>query len=390
MAHVDPKQSVRDWTQREHPALIELSHRIHANPELQFAETLASGWVAEWLEDAGFDVQRGVGGLSTAVAGYFGPGPLNVAILAEYDALPEVGHACGHNVIAATALGAGVALAGVAEQLGLRVVVLGTPAEEGGGGKIRLIEAGILESVHLALMTHPGPTDLLEPEVLAAQSFDIAYHGRPAHAAAFPERGINAADAMVVAQVAVGLLRQALRPTERVHGIVTSGGEAPNIIPAETRARYMIRAATLDELDGLRQRVLRCFEAGAVASGARLEVTQQVAYAEMRHDRELSALYLANATALGRSFDAAEDRLELTRFSTDMGNVSLVVPSIHPVIGIDSAPAVNHQPEFTAATITPAADRAILDGAIALAWTVVDVALDDRLRRRLLDGHPPG
>jgi amidohydrolase len=269
-------------------------------------------------------------------------------------------------------------------------VVLGTPAEEGGGGKIRLIEAGTFDGVHMALMTHPGPTDLLEPEVLAAQSFDIAYHGRPAHAAAFPERGINAADAMVVAQVAVGLLRQALRPTERVHGIVTSGGEAPNIIPAETRARFMIRAATLDELDGLRQRVLRCFEAGAVASGARLEVTQQVAYAEMRHDRDLSALYLANATALGRSFDTGEDRLELNRFSTDMGNVSLVVPSIHPVIGIDSDPAVNHQPEFTAATITPAADRAILDGAIALAWTVVDVALDDRLRRRLLDGHPPG
>jgi amidohydrolase len=328
-----------------------------------------------------------VGGLDTAVAGHFGPGPLRVALLVEYDALPEVGHACGHNVIAATSIGAGVALAGVADKLGLRVTVLGTPAEEGGGGKVKLIDAGAFEGLHMALMTHPGPNDLLEPEVLAAQSLDISYHGRPAHAASFPERGINAADALVVAQVAIGLLRQALRPTERVHGIVTGGGEAPNIIPAETTARFMIRSATLDGLSELRERVLRCFEAGALASGARLEVEQRVAYAEMRHDAQLSALYQANAVALGRSFESGPDRLDLTRFSTDMGNVSLILPAIHPIVGIDSAPAVNHQPEFTAATVTAAADRAILDGAIALAWTVVDAALSDEVRQRLMDGH---
>jgi amidohydrolase len=387
MEHLDLKQVVRERAERAHPALVGLSHWIHANPELQFAERLASGWVAEWLEKASFEVERGVGGLDTAVAGRFGPGPLNVAILAEYDALPEVGHACGHNVIAATALGAAVGLAGVAEQLGLRVTLLGTPAEEGGGGKVRLIEAGTFDGVHMALMTHPGPSDLLEPEVLAAQTLDISYEGRPAHAAAFPEKGINAADALVVAQVALALLRQALRPTERLHGIVTGGGEAPNIIPAHTTARYMIRAATLDELGELRERVLRCFEAGALASGASLHVEQRVAYAEMRHDSDLSARYHANAVALGRSFEGGREGLQLNRFSTDMGNVSLIVPAIHPVIGIDSAPAVNHQPEFTAATVTPAADQAILDGAVALAWTVVDAALDDELRGRLLDGR---
>ncbi len=385
----EAKQIVRERAERAHPALVGLSRWIHANPELQFEETLACGWVAEWLEKASFEVERGVGGLETAVAGHFGPGPLNIAMLAEYDALPEVGHACGHNVIAATAVGAGVALAGVAEQLGLRVTVLGTPAEEGGGGKIRMIDAGIFDGVHAALMTHPGPTDLLLPDVLAAQSIDVTYRGRPAHAGAFPEKGINAADVIVVAQVAIGLLRQQIVATQRIHGIVMSGGEAPNIIPAETRGRFMVRAASLDELDTLRTRVLRCFEAGATASGATLEIEQRPAYAEMRHDLELVRLYEENARALGRSFEAppvvaGEERYELNRFSTDMGNVSLVVPAIHPVIGIDSAPAVNHQPEFTAAAATEAADRAILDGAIALAWTAVDAAVDERVRSRLL------
>ena len=380
------RDAVRERALRAHSALVGLSHWIHANPELGFAETLASGWVAEWLEKAGFEVERGMAGMDTAVAGHFGTGPLNVALIAEYDALPDVGHACGHNVICATALGAGVALAGVAEQLGLRVSVIGTPAEEGGAGKVRLLDAGYFDGVHAALMTHPGPTDLLEPEVLAAQSLDFTYRGRAAHAAAFPEKGVNAGDALVVAQVAIGLLRQSLRPTDRVHGIVTHGGEAPNIIPAETRAHYMVRAASLDDLAVLRERVTRCFEAGAMASGAKLELESRIAYAEMRHDPDLARLYERNAAQLGRSFERLPDALELNRFSTDMGNLSLVIPSIHPVIGIDSGPAVNHQPEFTAAAATEAADRAILDGAIALAWTAVDAASDDGLRARLLRG----
>jgi amidohydrolase len=382
----DPRETARQRVGRAHEALVGLSHWIHANPELGYQETLAAGWVAEWAEKAGFAVARGAGGLATAVVGTIGPGPLNVALLAEYDALPEVGHACGHNVIAASSIGAAIALAAVADELGLRVSLIGTPAEEGGAGKVELIKAGVFDGVHCALMVHPGPSDVLAPEVLAAQSLDVAYTGRSAHAGAFPERGINAGDALVVAQVAIALLRQALLPTDRVHGIVSVGGEAANIIPARTEAKYMVRAATVARLDEVRARVRSCFEAGAVASGATLEISEHAIYADMRYDADLNELYRANAAALGRSFADPGDQTVplLTRFSTDMGNVSYVVPAIHPIIGIDSAPAVNHQPEFAAATIMPAADQAIFDGALALAWTVIDAARDERIRDRLL------
>jgi metal-dependent amidase/aminoacylase/carboxypeptidase family protein len=239
------------------------------------------------------------------------------------------------------------------------------------------------------LMVHPGPSDQLLPEVLAAQSLDISYTGLPSHAGAFPERGINAADAMVVAEVAIGLLRQALLPTDRVHGIVTVGGEAMNIIPARTEGIWMIRAASVQRLEELRARVLRCFEAGATASGAALGVNEHTVYADMIHDQDLSRLYRSNAEALGRMFvdgggPLDPTVLQMTRFSTDMGNVSYAMPAIHPIIGIESAPAVNHQPEFTAAAASEAADRAIFDGAVALAWTAIDAAADDDIRSRLL------
>ena len=376
------RRVARQRAEDAHPSLVGLSHRIHDNPELGFAETKTSGWLVDLLESAGLEVERGVGGLPTAFAAHFGPGPLRVALMAEYDALPEVGHACGHNVIATAAAGAGIALAGVAETLGLQVSVVGTPAEEGGAGKELLLRAGVFDGINLALMVHPGPNDLLEPRVLAARSLLVTYRGRPAHAAAFPERGINAADALVVAQVAIGLLRQALPVSQRVHGVVTGGGEAPNIIPSLTSAHFMIRAETIEELAELEARVRRCFEAGATASGAELEIEAQIAYAELRSDADLLARYRANAEELGRSFDAAGPHM--TNFSSDAGNVSRVIPTIHPIIGIDSAPAVNHQPEFAAAAITPAADRAILDGALALAWTAIDGACDEKLRARLL------
>ena len=387
----DPKEIARERVERAHEALIGLSHWIQSNPELGHQETLAVGWLVEWLEKAGFSVEQGVAGLETAFVGRYGSGPLHVAIIAEYDALPIVGHACGHNIISATAIGAGVALAAVADQLGMRVDVIGTPAEEGGGGKIVMIDAGVFADEHCALMAHPGPSDLLLPEVLAAETIEVTYTGRTAHAGSFPERGINAADALVVAQVALGLLRQSLIASDRVHGIVTSGGEASNIIPARTTAEWMIRATTVARLEEVREKVLRCFEAGALASGAELEVNRRPVYADMRHDPDLTAFYKANLEALGRSFDepseGGPERLEMNRFSTDMGNVSYVTPSIHPILGIDSAPAVNHQPEFTAATVTPAADQAIFDGALALAWTVIDAAQDPEVRDRLMRGQ---
>jgi amidohydrolase len=385
MPQNDLKALARERAQRAHSALVELSHWIHDHPEVGDQETLASGVVADWLDKSGFEVERKVGGVPTAVRGSFGSGPLHVALLAEYDALPEVGHACGHNVIAATAMGAGVALAGVADQIGLKVSVFGTPAEEGGGGKIRLLDAGAFDGVHCALMIHPGPSDLLEPQVLAAEQLQVAYHGKNAHAAAFPERGVNAADALVIAQVAIGLLRQRLKATDRVHGIVTRGGEAPNVIPERTEASLMFRAASPADMDDLREQVLLCLQAGATASGARLEVHSKPAYREMRHDIALADLYQLHAESLGRSF-GPDGKLAFTNFSSDIGNVSQVIPSIHPIIGIDSGQAVNHQPEFAAATVTAAADRAILDGSIALAWTAIDAATRQELRDRLLAG----
>lgn len=364
--------------------LIELSHLVHGHPEIAFEEVMASGWVADRLDSAGFEVTRSLGGLPTAVAGAFGSGPLHVAVIAEYDALPGVGHACGHNIICAAAVGAALGLAAIAGEAGLRVSLIGTPAEEGGGGKIRLLEEGAFSGVHAAMMVHPAPRDTLDPLILAAQTLEIAYAGREAHAAGAPELGINAADAFVVAQVGIGLLRQHLPPMTRVHGIVDNGGEAPNIVPAHTSGRFMVRARTTDELETLRHRVVACFEAGALATGARLEVKPRVRYAHLQQDSQMIERYRVNAEALGRRFYPFAES-GLGPVSTDMGDVSLALPSIHPMIGIDSLPAVNHQPEFTAAAASRAGDQAVIDGAVAMAWTAVDLALTDPLRERLIE-----
>jgi amidohydrolase len=377
------KQVAREKVAAALPSLVDLSHRLYANPELNFEEVKSAGWITDWLESAGFTVERGIADLPTAFRATMGNGPLKVAFIAEYDALPDVGHACGHNIIATSSLGAAVGLAAVADEAGVTVSVIGTPAEEGGGGKIVMVEKGVFDDVDCALMIHPGPADVLEPEVLAAQSIDVIYTGVPSHAGAAPEKGINAADALVVAQVALGLLRQSLLPTDRVHGIVTSGGEAVNIIPARTTAHWMVRAATVERLDELRAMVIRCFEAGGVASGAKMEIKEFPVYADMRHDPDLVALYQANAEALGRAFGGTTT---FTRFSTDQGNVSYVTPSIHPILDIACAPAVNHQPEFAAATVAPGGDKAILDGALALAWTAIDAATNENIRARLRGG----
>jgi len=230
-------------------------------------------------------------------------------------------------------------------------------------------------------MVHPGPLDVALPKIIAAALFNVRYTGKEAHAAAFPELGINAADALTVAQVAIGLLRQHLRTSDRIHGITTKGGDAPNVIPAHTAANYIVRAETLEQLGALAPRVFRCFEAGALATGAQMELEGgDKPYAEMLHHTALSLLYRQNAEALGRQF------VDMTQAagSTDMGNISLELPAIHPMIGINSMPAVNHQPEFTAHCATPDADQAMLDGALAMAWTAIDAATDDTLRTSLL------
>ena len=389
---MDAKAGARERLEAARDSLVGLSHRIHAHPELGWEEEKSSAWVADALDGAGFKVQRGVCDLPTAVLARAGSGPLHIAFCAEYDCLPGIGHACGHNIIAAIGVGAAIAAASVADEAGLTISLLGTPAEEvcNAGGKVLMLERGAFEGVHAAMMVHPAPADMAAPPIIAAAMFEVFYTGKEAHASAFPERGVNAADALTVAQTAIGLLRQHIRPSDRIHGIVTRGGEAPNIVPAHTAAKYFVRAETLDKLDSLMPRVHRCFEAGALATGCTVEITGgDRPYAQMLHDRELVALYRRNAEALGRALrdsPAAGGGMDLSRAagSTDMGNVSLKLPAIHPMIGINSLPAVNHQPEFTRHGVSADADRAIFDGALAMAWTAIDAAADKAVRDRLL------
>jgi amidohydrolase len=384
---MDAKTGARERFTAAQESIIALSHRIHANPELGFEEEKAATWLAEILSQAGFAVEKGICDLPTAFVARAGKGPLHLAICAEYDCLPGIGHACGHNIIAAIAAGAGIAAAKVVDEIGLTISVIGTPAEEVGdaGGKILLLERGAFQGVHGAMMVHPAPVDLMEMSIIAASMFEVRYTGKEAHASAFPELGINAADALTVAQTAIGLLRQHIRSTDRIHGIITKGGDAPNVVPAHTAARYIVRAKTLAELDDIRAKVLRCFEAGAVATGAKLEIIGgQKPYAEMHQDSDMAAVYQRNAEALGRKFPEPSPNMRRAAGSTDMGNVSLMLPSIHPMIGINSLPAVNHQPEFTAHCATAVADQAVVDGALATAWTAIDLATDAHMRARLL------
>ncbi|MEZ5412582.1 MAG: amidohydrolase [Acidimicrobiales bacterium] len=363
-------------------ALVELSHLVWAHPEVAFEERQAADWTADALATGGFDVTMGVGDLPTAYTATYGTGDLEVAVCVELDALPGIGHACGHNIIAAAGVGAGLGLRAVADDLGLRIRVVGTPAEELGGGKILLLERGVFDGTHLAMMVHPSPVEGDAFATLAVAQCDVHYRGRTAHASVSPHLGVNAADAITVAQVALGLLRQHLDRGDQVHGIVTTGGEAANIVPGYASARYFWRAPSLEALARLEPRVLACFEAGAVATGATLELEQlTLPYSEFDTDTEIAALYRANAESLGRTFGP---RAGGAAGSTDMANLSLLMPTIHPMLGLDSLPAVNHQPEFADFCRTPTADQALIDGARAMAATVVDAALTPAVRQRLM------
>jgi len=355
--------------------LIALSELLHAHPETAWEEHRSARWVAESLDEAGFTVTPGYLGLETAFLATYGSGPFRLGLCAEYDALPGLGHACGHNLISAIAVGAARALAPLADAVGLTIEVYGTPAEEGGGGKIELLERGAFAGLDLAMMAHPAPVDVAEAEPFAVSHSHITYQGKAAHAAAYPEQGINAADAFTIAQVAIGLLRQQLPPTVRVHGVMTNGGEAPNAIPARTEGRWYVRAESLAQLAETEEKVWRCFQAGSIATGAGLEVApESKPYAEFRTFEPALRAYIHNAEDLGRTFDPGTPARRMNRASTDMGNVSQVVPAIHPYIGIGSLPALNHQPEFAAQCVGGDAERALLDAATALAWTALDIA----------------
>ncbi|MGH4016328.1 MAG: M20 family metallopeptidase [Pseudonocardiaceae bacterium] len=362
-----------------------LSRSIHAEPELAFAEHRSAAKVADLVEAEGFEVERAVGGLQTAFTATYGAGKLVIGLCAEYDALPEIGHACGHNIIAAASTGAALALREIADRLDLTIKLLGTPAEESGGGKVLLLQRGVFDDVAMAMMVHPAPDETCACTSLALTDLGLRYTGTAAHAAVAPHKGRNAADALTVAQVAVGLLRQHLERGQMLHGIVTHGGAAPNIVPANASALYYLRAPDTESLQQLTTRVQACFEAGAVATGCTHEVTQvSPVYTQLVPDPWLAAAYRTAITGLGRAPMSPEDERRHQTGSTDMGNVSQALPAIHPTIAIDCGEAVNHQPEFATACATPSADRAVLAGALALALTGLAAATDDAQRDRLI------
>jgi amidohydrolase len=374
---MDLKQQAEKHFSNVEEDLKEISHWMYEHPEIAFQEYETSARLSGYLADHGFDVEYPAYGLDTAfVARAGGPGP-EVVICAEYDALPGVGHACGHDIIATAGLGAGLALAPLADELGIRVTVLGTPAEEMKGGKVDLINAGAFEEASVSMMIHPSPDDVLDPIVLAVRHLDLEFRGKDSHAAGAPEKGINALDAFVQAYVNVSTLRQQILPTDRIHGIITHGGDAPNIIPSYTRSSWYIRSLTKERLEVLSAKVLACFEAAALATGCTWSTSENShPYQDLITNPVMAGLFDENATALGRTMERGADMP--IGGSTDMGNVSHVVPAIHPFLAIDAGDAVNHQPEFAAATVTPSGDKTIRDGALAMAWTVIDLAVGDR------------
>jgi len=364
--------------------LLRISRAIHAKPELAFEEREAAALLVEALRGAGLDVADGSHGLETAFAAEFGPdGSPCVALLAEYDALPGMGHACGHNLIATAGVGAGLALAGLGERLPGRVRVLGTPAEEHGCGKELMAREGALDGVDAALMMHPAGVNLANMPCIAMAELEIVYHGQSAHASAMPERGINALDAMMLAYQGVAALRQHIAADERVHGIVTDGGQAPNVVPERSAGRFYVRAANFENLEPLKRRVEACFRAGAEATGCEVEILWGVAdYRDILFNEPLAAAFQANAEALGRRFFPWDKLPASLSGSTDLGNLSYRLPSIHPMLQASPIHVTIHNPEFAKWAGSEMGDEAALDGAKALAMTALDYFADASLRER--------
>ncbi|MGH9227720.1 MAG: M20 family metallopeptidase [Acidimicrobiales bacterium] len=372
----DAKARLAGEVDRRREVLVDLSRQIHARPELGYEERFAHDLLTRVLEDEGLGVTRSARGIATAFEARAGSDGPTVAVLCEYDALPAIGHACGHNVIAAAGLGAGLAAAALADELGGRIVVMGTPAEEGGGGKLRLIDAGGFAGVDAALMVHPADADLLAMDVIAVHEVAISYTGVAAHAAAYPHRGRNALDAAVLGYVNVAALRQHIGPGERVHGIISHGGDKPNIVPASAGSQWMVRSPRLAGLERLKARFLACLQAGADAAGCDMDVEwSDVIYADMLDNQAIGERYRANAEALGRTVRPPSPKGRVVG-STDMGNVSYELPSIHPMIQVAPPGVSIHTPEFAVFAGGPEGDRAVIDGAKALAFTVADLWLD--------------
>jgi len=369
------KDTARETVGRFEGELRDLSRWMYDHPEIAFEEYETSAKLAQYLANNGFEVEHPAYGLETAFAARVGSSGPEVVICCEIDALPEVGHACGHNVIAAAAIGAGLAVAPLVEELGIRVTVLGTPAEEAYGGKVDLINAGAFAGASAAMMIHPANDDVVDKNFLAVTQVDVEFHGKESHAAFKPQVGINALDAAVQAYVNISTLRQAIYPTDKIHGVITHGGDVPNVIPAFTSMSWYVRALTKERLDELYEKVLAAFEGAAIATGCSVDVKQRGhTYTDLVVNPLLADLYAENSAAIGRPMHRMSEYDPAATGSTDMANVSYVVPTIHPMLDIGAAPAVNHQKDFAAHTLAPSGEAAIADGALAMAMTIIDLA----------------
>lgn len=380
----DAKAQVRRAIEDRKTELLDLSHDIHTHPELNYQEHYSADRAATMLEGNGFEIERGVGSLDTAFVARTGTGELNIGICAEYDALPGVGHACGHNIIAAAAVGAALGLAPLADELDITVTVLGTPAEEGGGGKVLMLQHGSFDGLNAAVMVHAAAIERDAMATLATGQLYVEFHGRAAHAAAAPERGISASAAMTLAQNGIALLREHLLDSDRVHGIVTNGGGAPNVVPPFTRGEWFVRGTTIARQKAVEARVIDVFRGAALMTGCSMKVGKTApSFSDLRSDDRLTALWRANARELGR--ESLPIQPSDGRASTDMGNVSYAVPSIHPLIALESDGANIHEPAFERFAAQATGDKAVIDGATALAMTIVDMATDTSQRSALLE-----
>jgi len=367
---------------RRAPELWELALRLHANPELGYEEHQAAGWLSEFLEREGFQVERGLAGLSTAFRARYpaaAPGA-RLAVLAEYDALPELGHACGHNLIAAGAVGAALGLAVVKDQLPGELFVIGSPAEEGGGGKIRLIEAGVFRGLDTAFMFHPASETVVDRGSLAITEVEIAFRGVAAHASSQPDRGVNALDGVIQTFVALNALRQHMRDGARVHGIITDGGQKPNIVPEHAAARFYVRAADNAYRDYLLGALERCAQGAALATGAELDFRAVGhAYKAMRSNAALAESMARHLEDLGEPPVTPTGGLG----STDMGDVSWEVPSLHPYVRITEEAVPGHSRAFAEASCGEGGRRGMLVAAKAMAALAVDLWTDPALLERV-------
>jgi amidohydrolase len=376
---VHPKQLLADAVEANRAEILELSHRIHANPEPAFEEVQAATWVADSLRRHGFEVQHPAGRLATAIravrkGGRSGDGP-RIGVLAEYDALPGLGHGCGHNTMAASGVGAAIALASVADDLAGEIVFLGTPAEERGSGKAFMIEDGLFDGLDAALMYHPCDRNHVDCATLASEDVEVVFRGLQAHAAADPWKGRNALDAMIVLFGSVGLWRQQLRPTARVHGIIQEGGTAANIIPDRTKAWFMIRSDDQADYEAMKERFRELARAAALAAGCEVDVAFSGGAMTMQTNRILAERWVANADAAG-IVDQGPDE---SPGSSDMANVSWVCPTIHPDLAIAPEGTAGHSTEFRDAAATPRADAVTLLSATLVAQTAYDLFDDPEL-----------